>query len=230
MRKLLIGALVILLLPGAFMLSSCSKKSGEAPLVITPTVTPVPYSVMVYLVTPTDKSFSPDFYRAARSCMQSLQSWYKTQLGKTFVLNPVIVDTITAMHNSTWFNTNNGDSISGADAFAWHNTYYEMQQLLGNKFDTTHITYFAFVNADFGEETKPRGLAAQGLNNLTGLASQYPNGSTGADGHALAHAFGLPEPQNPLANGIMSTGYTNWPNCVFTTDEASFLTSRPFLQ
>ena len=105
-----------------------------------------------------------------------------------------------------------------------------MQQLLGSRFDTTHITYFAFVAADFGEETKPKGLAAQGLNNIMGLASKYPDGSMGGDAHALAHAFGLPEPMVQTADGVMSPAYTKYPNCVFTQDEKDYLTSLPFIQ
>src|SRR6266508_1826686 len=104
---------IILLAVMAFLSNSC-KKNEPAPLIINPTVNPIPYSVLTYLITPTDKSFNPQYYTAVKSCVLSLQNWYKLQLGnKTFVLNPVVVDTFTGLHNSSWYNDFNGDSISG---------------------------------------------------------------------------------------------------------------------
>jgi hypothetical protein len=232
MRNFKICAQALLCLTVIFLLfSSCSKKHDKEPLVITPTVNPIPFSVLVYFITPSDKTFNADYYRAARTAILSLQGYYKTQLGtKTFVLNPVVVDTFTSQHNSTWFNSNNGDSISGGGPFAYYNTKFELQQYLGSKFDTTTYTYFAYVQADFPDETIPRGLAAEGMENLVGIAGKYPGGSTGADGHALGHAFGLPEPATETSNGIMSLGYPNYPNCVFTQAEKDSLNKSPFLQ
>src|SRR5215831_18146286 len=125
MRKALIGTYASLLLLGTVILfNSCSKKhDAEPPLVITPTVHPIPYSVMVYYITPNDKTFNPNYYKAARSSIQNVQNWYKTQLGKTFVLNPVIIDTFTSSHNASWFSSFNGDSISGTGSlYAYYNT------------------------------------------------------------------------------------------------------------
>ena len=92
------------------LFDSCEKKNDQkssvnkptAP-VINPTVNPIPYSVLVYLVTPTDKTIDYNYYNAAKATMQKLQGWYKTQMGnnKTFVLNPVVVDTLTALHESS---------------------------------------------------------------------------------------------------------------------------------
>jgi len=215
-----------------FLFSGCSKKNDSAPLVINPTVNPIPYSVLVYLVTPTDKSFNSQYYIAARSSMLNLQNWYKTQLGnKTFVLNPVIVDTLTGLHNSSWFSSNNGDSVSGSGSlYAYYNTKYEMKHLLGDKFDTALYTYFVYVAADFPDETIPRGLAAVGLANLTGLSGQFPGSWIGADGHALSHAFGLHEPTTETSNGMMSLGWPNYPNCIFTQAEKDSLSASPFLK
>lgn len=233
MRKVLIGTYAFLLLPGAVILfNGCSKKNdAQAPLVINPTINPIPYSIMVYFITPKDKTFNPDYYRGARSAILDLQKWYKTQLGKTFVLNPVVIDTFTSSHNASWFSSFNGDSISGTGSlYAYYNTFYELQQSLEDKFDTTHFTYFAYVGADFPDETKPKGLAVEGLNDLVGLSGQFPGSWMGADAHALGHAFGLPEPSTETSNGVMSLGWPNYPNCVFTQNEKNYLTALPFLQ
>src|SRR5689334_20861408 len=169
----------VIFLTGTVILStSCKKDKQPEPLVIIPTVNPIPYSVVAYLITPTDKTFNPDYYRAIRSTMVELQGWYKSQMGdnKTFTLNPVIIDTLTALHNSSWFNHNNGDSLYyGSTAYGFYNSKYELKQLLGSKFDSAHNVYFAFVQADFPDETVPRGFAAEGLQNMQGLASRYPD-------------------------------------------------------
>ena len=218
----------ISLLASLFLLStSCSKHKSE-PLVINPTVNPIQYSVLVYLVTPTDASFNPQYYTAVKSCVLSLQTWYKAQMGnKTFTLNPVVVDTLTGLHNSSWYNSDNGLPLGGYGPY--YNTLYEMHQLLGANYDSTHYTYFVYVAADFPEVTIPRGLAVEGLGIIAGLTSKSPNFSIGASGHALGHAFGLPEPagiENPDA--IMSSGYPHYPNCIFTQAEKDSLNATPF--
>jgi len=213
------------------LFQSCKKKNEQEPLVIIPTVTPLPYSVVAYLITPPDKTFNPDYYRAAKSTIADLQSWYKTQMGnsKTFILNPVILDTLTAIHNSSWFNGNNGDVVyNGTTAYGFYNTKYELQQLLGSAFDTVHHTYFAFVVADFPDETIPRGLAAQGVQNLDGLSGSNPNPWKGGAGHSLGHAFGLPEVAVQNADGIMSAGFLKFPNCVIKPWEKDSLNASPF--
>src|SRR6266487_424440 len=131
MRNLLTASFVFIFLTGVgFSFNSCSKKSES--LIINPTVNPVPYSLMVYFITPTDKSFNPQYYTGAKACILRLQAWYKSQMGnnKTFVLNPVVVDTLTGLHNSSWYNSNNGDSISGTSGLiAYYNIKYEMKHL-----------------------------------------------------------------------------------------------------
>ena len=212
---------------------SCKKKNEPEPLVIIPTVDPIPYSVVAYLITPTDKTFNPDYYRAVRSAMIDLHGWYKNQMGgaKTFLLNPVVIDTLTGLHNSSWFNRNNGDSLyNNTDAFGFYNTKYELKQLLGSKFDTVHNVYFAFVPASFPDETVPRGVAAEGLENLEGLASSYPNSWRGGVGHALGHAFGLTEVAVANKDGIMSEGFLKYPACVLKPWEKDSLNASPFFQ
>ena len=234
MKSLLVGIYTLIFLTGMFILfDSCHKKNDTPPPpVINPTVNPIPYSVLVYLVTPTDKKINYDYYTVAKSTLLKLQDWYKTQMGnnKTFVLNPVIIDTLTGLHPSAWYSDNNGPEISGSIVYAYNNVKYEMKQLLGSKFDTSLYTYFVYVAASIPDETIPRGLATEGLNNLDGLVDNS-NFFIGMDAHALAHAFGLPEPQVETSNGIMSAaGIPKWPNCVFTPEEKDSLNVSPFLK
>jgi len=232
MKSLLRGISVFTLLFAFVLLfSNCKKNKDEEPLVITPTVNPIPYSVLVYLLTPNDKTFNPDYYRMARSAILDLQGWYKTHMeGKTFTLNPVIVDTITGSHSSSWYTSNNGDSISHGSPSGFYNTKFDMKQLLGSKFDTTLYTYFVYVATDFPDETIPKGIAVEGSSNLDGLLGSGPGVYLGADGHALGHAFGLPEVAVPNPDGIMSNGWPKYPNCVLKPFEKDSLNASPFFK
>ena len=229
MKSLLAGVYILISLTGMFILfDSCHKKNElQLPPTITPTVNPIPYSTLVYLVTPTDKKVDFNYYDAAKTTLQKLQSWYKTQMGnnKTFVLNPVVVDTLTGLHESGWYNTNHGPEISGDD-YAYYNIKYEMKQQLGSKFDTSLYTYFVYVLTSVPDETIPAGLAIGGVDHLANTS----NYTIGLDAHALAHAFGLPEPAVPTSNGIMSGGISQWPNCIFTAEEKDSLNTSPFLK
>jgi len=229
MKRHLAGIPAHIFLIGVFILfNSCHKKNDiEPPPVINPTVSPIPYSVLVYLVTPNDKTINYDYYNSAKSTLQKLQGWFKTQMGnnKTFVLNPVVVDTLTGLHESNWYNTNHGPAISGDD-YAYYNIKYEMKQQLGSKFDTSLYTYFVYVLTSVPDETIPAGLAIGGVDHLANTS----NYTIGLDAHALAHAFGLPEPAVPTSNGIMSGGISQWPNCIFTAEEKDSLNVSPFLQ
>ena len=221
----------IFLVAVIFSFNSCSKKNDSERVTIIPTVNPIPYTVMVYLITPTDKSFNPQYYIGAKACVLRLQAWYKSQLGsnKTFVLNPVVVDTLTGLHNSSWYNSHNGPPISDS-VYAYYNTKNEMQQLLGANFDTAHYTYFAYVVADFPDETIPRGLAVEALANLEGVSGDNPDSWIGAAGHALGHAFGLPEHSTESSIEIMSAGFPKYPHCIFTQAEKDSLNASPFFQ
>jgi hypothetical protein len=231
MRTLLRGIYVFVSFQVLIILFSCSKKNDPESLVITPTVNPIPYSVLVYLLTPNDKTFNPDYYRAAKSAILDIQRWYKTQMGdKTFVLNPVVVDTITGSHNSTWYVSNNGDSISHNSPSAFYNTKFDMKQLLGPKFDTTLYTYFVYVATNFPDETIPRGIVVEGSSSLDGIIGTNPGISLGDAGHALGHAFGLPEVAVPNADGIMSNGWSKYPNCVLKQNEKDSLNAGPFFK
>ena len=234
MRTLWTGACTFIFLIGMFFLvNSCSKKNDVESPIINPTVHPIPFSVMVYLITPTDQSFNPQYYIGLKASVLRLQTWYKTQMGnnKTFVLNPVAVDTLSGLHNSGWYDSYHADSISGTSSiYAYYNTFYELQQLLGENFDTTHFTYFVYIPADFRDETIPKRLAVEGLANLQGISGDNPDSWIGAAGHALGHAFGLPEPEIVNSQAIMSTGYPNYPHCIFTPAEKDTLNASPFFQ
>jgi len=232
MRRVPLCAYAFPVLAGVlFLFNSCSKKKDQESLVITPTTNPIQYSVLVYLMTPNDQTFNPDYYRAVKSTILNIQDWYKTQMGgKTFLMNPVVVDTLTGFHPTAWYRTDNGPGISGNSVQAYHNVVYELKQLLGARYDTVHYDYMVWVPSDFPDETIPRGVGVEGLDNLNHLTQEYHDAWIGAAGHALGHSFGLPEVAVPNADGIMSEGYPHYPNCVLQSFEKDSLNRSPFFQ
>ncbi len=199
-------------------------------------VKPIAKSVVVYLITPKDKPFNAGYYNALSTTTVQLQAWYKLQMGgKTFVLNPLVLDTLTGLHNTEWYNGNNGDQ-SGTDPrfYGYYNTFYEMQQLLGSGFNTSDYVYFVYVAAP-GGGAGTAGFCAMGDQDLKGLLGQNPenlnpNRWIGGGGHELGHAFGLPHPDNQNGQSIMWTGYLIYPDCLLQQSDKDILNASPFFR
>jgi hypothetical protein len=233
MRTSLASGYAFVLFAGTFfLLTSCSKKNETQQLpVINPTANPITYSTIVYLIKPTDKSWNVDYYNAAKSSMLEIKDWYKTQLGKTFILNPVIIDTLSGLHDAIWYDSNNGDSLAYAgDAHAYFNIKSELKQILGARYDTTTYRYFAFVESDFPEQTLPGSLGVEGEITLEGLTGSNANAWKGSCAHALGHAFGLFDCNPPNADDLMSNGRWKYPNCTILPAEKDSLNVSPFVQ
>ncbi len=201
------------------------------------TVTPILNSVVVYLITPRDKKMNQAYYDILKNEVLSLQAWYKAQMGnnKTFVTNPMILDTLTGLHDSVWYNSYNG-TYSGNDPryYGYYNAFYEMQQLLGSSFNTSSYAYFIYVAAP-GGGAGSKGFCAMGdqdLKGLLGINPEWwdPNRWVGGGGHELGHAFGLPHPANENPRAIMWTGYASYPNCILQQEDKDILNASPFFR
>lgn len=200
------------------------------------TIDPILNSSVVYLVTPRDVKFNQKYYDAVKNCITNLQAWYKTQIGnKTFVLNPLVLDTLTGLHDSAWYNSNNG-SISGTDPrfYGFQNTYNEISQRLGTAFNTSKYTYLVYVAAPGGGAGNT-GFCALGDQDLKGLLginpeNTNPNRWIGGAGHEFGHSFGLPHPDNQNPQAIMWTGYVTYPNCILQQADKDILNTSPFFK
>lgn len=200
-------------------------------------INPIENTLVGYLITPKDNKFNAAYYNAVFSATLNLQSWYKSQMGnnKTFALNKLVIDTVTGLHDSIWYNNYNG-SYSGTDPryYGFYNTYYEVQQILGNRFNTSKYTYFVFVAAP-GGGAGAKGFCAfgdQDLKGLLGINSENlnPNRWIGGDGHELGHAFGLQHPSNQNGLALMWTGYLTYPNCILQQEDKNILNANPIFK
>jgi len=199
-------------------------------------ISPILNSVVVYLVTPNNRAFNQAYYNVLKATVLDLQSWYKQQMGgKTFTLNPLVVDTIKGLHNYDWYNSYNG-TFSGTDPrfYGYQNTFYEMQQRLGSQLNTTKYTYLVYVAAP-GGGAGTKGFCAMGDQDLKGLLGQNPEWLDpkrwiGGGGHELGHAFGLPHPANENFNALMWSGYSAYPNCILQKEDKDILNASPFFK
>ncbi len=214
-----------------------ANSAGRDSVIQEVTINPILHSVLVYLVTPKDKTFNQRYYDALKASVLSLRQWYKNQMGnhKTFVINPLVVDTLTGGHDSVWYNGYNGP-FSGEDPrfYGYYNTYTDMQALLGSKFNTSQYTYLVYVAAPGGGAGTP-GFCAMGDQDLKGLLGENednlnPNRWIGGGGHELGHAFGLPHPDNQNEQAIMWTGYVMYPDCILQDSDRAILNVSPFFR
>lgn len=200
-------------------------------------INPITHSVLPYLITPTDRPFHKGYYESVRVTTLKLQDWYKSAMGnnKTFMVNPLVVTTLSGLHEADWYNSYNGPS-SGTDPrfYAFYNTYSEMQQLLGNKFSPGKYVYLVYVAAPGGGAGIP-GFCAMGDQDLAGLLGDNPenpnvNRWVGGAGHELGHAFGLPHPANQNSQALMWTGYLTFPNCILQSDDRDILNNSNYFK
>ena len=225
-------------LPRTYSIKLVATSSvGSDSVTKTVTVNPIMKSVVVYLITPRDNQYNPNYYNALKNATTNLQAWYKTQMGnnKTFILNPLILDTLKGLHDSIWYNSNNGN-FSGTDPryYGYYNTLYEMQQQFGNGFNTINYVYFVYVAAP-GGGAGTTGFCALGDQDLKGLLGQNsenlnPNRWIGGGGHELGHAFGLPHPANQNGQALMWTGYLLYPNCILQQSDKDILNASTFFR
>jgi PKD repeat protein len=209
-----------------------SNPSGSDSITKTVAIYPIMNSVLVYLLTPRDKAFNQAYYNVLKSATLDLQNWYRTKMGnnKTFILNPLVLDTIRGSYDSAWYNSNNGAAISGTDPrfYGYQNTYYDMTRLV--PWSTNSFTYFVYVAAPGGGAGTP-GFCAMGDQDLKGLLGQNPENLNigrwiGGGGHELGHAFGLPHPANQNPQAIMWTGYLTYPNCILQQEDKDILNAH----
>jgi PKD repeat protein len=214
-----------------------SNAFGSDTVSRTISILPIPKSLMVWLVTPQGETFNPRYYEAVKSAVLEMQQYYKDQLGtdKTFVLNPMMVDTIRGLHDRMWYSSYNG-SVSGNDPrfYPYFNTFDEMKLLMGSNFVLNEYTYLVYV-AGPGEGAGATGFCVMGEQDLLGLLGENPENRNvqrwiGGGAHELGHALGLNHPANQSSQALMWTGYSIYPNCVLTEEDKDILTRSPFIR
>jgi hypothetical protein len=208
----------------------------------------------VYLV-PADKEEKAEYKLSIENAARHLQLWYKNQLenNRSFNLYDPIVEVYKTSHNESWYSTNPDADWAGEWKF-WFNEVNDAFSLTGGSFDDPNNFWIIYIDAlPVCPLLQGGGLshvAAMGANDLRGLVGQpwipicdedvpdySPCRYVGGLGHELGHAFGLPHPAGcddgqPVScdyNAIMYTGYLNYPNTYFSTNEKTTINASEFI-
>lgn len=214
-----------------------SNAAGKDSMIQKISIKKINYSVRIFLITPTDRSFNQDYYDAIKMCALNLQGYYGEQMdGKTFILNNPMIDTLKGLHSYSWYNQYNG-AFSGSDPrfYGYYNTFYELQQVIGSDLNISLYMNAVYVAAPGGGAGSP-GLCALGDQDLDGLLGTNPtdgniNRWIGGSGHEWGHGFGLNHPADPNAlPALMGPGLYNYPNCVLLLEDKNILNGSLFFK
>lgn len=219
-------------------LLSCSKSKDDIIDVENSTFTgpnpnPASLTVRVIYLVPSDRALKKSYIDAVGSCINQLNSWYKTTLGsnKTFRTNGnMLVETIQSSHPAAWFNQQNGNT-GDASFYFYGNAKSDTKALLGAGYDESKYIYLVYVDASGTTGAGAIGFTAMPENDLKGLTSQMSEPVSrwiGGAGHELGHAFGLPHPANENPQALMWTGYTIYPNCILQDADKMILNANKF--
>jgi hypothetical protein len=195
----------------------------------------VPKSVrFVYLVS-SDRAENPAYTAAIQMAALNIQTWYKKQLGTTFLINNPVVEIAYSNKNATWFYANpNGNN---PDNWGYNNTYDEVHRLLNTQFNDPDFIWVIYSDGPGNSGRGGSGVCIMPEDDLLGLTGQHPeqkeiNRWIAGLGHEIGHAFGLSHPADTKkdADAIMWTGiYGKYPDqCYLTTQDKDILNQSPF--
>lgn len=214
---------------GRLTLSTCPKLVKGKPKVH-----------LVYAV-PAGVEVNPNEVGAISNAITSLQSWYLSQVGKTF-----------SIANATPEICHLPSAASEYLVNTWDKLLTDVQPCANVTFSSKHADWLVYAAVDhtcnaagpIGEGEA--GLAILGIQDLNGLIGQpvsecgqsfdYPPSRwIGGAGHELGHSFGLPHPPGCDAgkptcdyNALMWAGYVNYPNTYLRPDEITSLLKSPY--
>ncbi len=229
----------------------------------TPTPTPEPvrseYWVKPYLVYPADKEIYPAYDTAVRAYMNELQDYYRTKVGATFAMKPLVVvrskfnyDTMRCDPNPYDLVPPILDCLNDPKRIDGNWGYYMNIAINGiEKWEEKTATLvFSAGGGGYAGANKyshDAGFAIVGdwvlekissVVNTWGIPCKYSDGwqcEGGAPGgtpaHELGHAFGLPHPDPVLYPGqSIMKWHGDYPAVGFLEHEIKYLKDSPFFK
>ncbi|RAO25201.1 Cellulase [Micromonospora noduli] len=225
--------------PGSFTLNgvTCTGSTTPTPTAgpttppptVAPTVAPLPRTVRVYWLKPSDVAFDQRWPDGIATVMREAQRYYRQELGKTFTLNSPVVEVVNGDHVKSWYE----NTPNGPDRYWW--SVFNMQQELIRKLNLRNPDN-RWLNVGEISAEGP-GAGGGGGNGWVILCQHDADGAAGVNGpmnrwyggmvHELGHALGLPD--STSTDGTpMSASFYNYPNTHFSQAQKSRILSGPY--
>jgi len=213
--------------------SPSTSASASASPSSSPTSGPPPSkTIRVFWLRPTDVPYNQAYPDGITGVMHEAQSFYKTQLGKTFTLNNPVVETVAGLHDTNWYITNNCDPNGDHYWCVVFNMQSELQQRFGlNNPDSRWLIVGEVSAEDVGKSggggspgwVLLSGHDADGAAGLNGPLNRWYGGMV----HELGHAFGLPDATSTDGT-CMSASLYDYPNCTFNQTQKNGILTGPY--
>jgi len=185
--------------------------------------------VRVFYLYPNDVPFDPAYPEGIANVMRDAQSFFKDSLGKTFVLNDPVVESVEGVNNQSYYE----NTPNGGDKYWWSVT--NMQQELMDRFDLKNPDQrWLIVGEISAEGDGAGGGASPGWLLLPGHDADggagYPADTArwvGGMVHELGHGFGLPDASSTDGT-CMSASFYEFPNCIFNDSQKNTMLNGPY--
>lgn len=205
--------------------------------------------VRVVYLTPSDKTYRPEYKLALGTAVADLQGWFAGQLGgSTFSTPSDPVTWYQTSHPSSWYQTDPSNPSFYAGRF-WESALADAFALTGGGFFDPNNRWLFYIDAAPLAGQYTGGTSAVALfpaNDLRGLNGEptvpiNPGDPTvnpgfsrwvGGMGHELGHAFGLDHPVDspggPDDYTLLYLGYLTYPNTYLRASDKTTLLASGF--
>ena len=182
----------------------------------------------VFWLRPSDVAFDQKYPDGIGKVVLEAQRYYQQELGKTFKVNPQIVETVVGEHPKAWYES----TANGSDNYWW--SVFNMRDELVRRFSLKNPDSRWMIVGEVSAE----GPGAGGGGNVgwVMLCQHDADGAVGIGGtinrwyggmvHELGHAFGLPDASS--SDGTpMSAALYDYPNTHFSAAQKQSILSGP---
>ncbi|MFJ8962456.1 RICIN domain-containing protein [Lentzea sp. NPDC102401] len=194
-----------------------------------PTGDPPSKTVRVLWLRPSDVPFDQRYPDGIGKVVVEAQKYYRQELGRTFTLNPQIVEVVVGDHVKSWYE----NTPNGPDRYWW--SVFNMQNELTRKKGLRSPDSRWLLVGEISAEGP--GAGGGGGNGWVILCQHDADGAAGIGGpmnrwyggmvHELGHALGLPD--STSTDGTpMSASFYDYPNTHFSQAQKTAILNGPY--
>jgi hypothetical protein len=186
-------------------------------------------TVRVLWLRPSDVPFDQRYPDGIGRVVVEAQKYYRQELGRTFTLNPQIVEVVVGDHVKSWYE----NTPNGPDRYWWSvfNMQNELMRKKGLRSPDSRWLLVGEISAE------GPGAGGGGGNGWVILCRHDADGAAGIGGpmnrwyggmvHELGHAFGLPD--STSTDGTpMSASFYDYPNTHFSQAQKTAILNGPY--